>query len=160
MINIDLDDIAQDDPFLDKFNERLNNKKKLYEKRKEYHKRSLKKMKKIYFIISLCSSICSVITSFLVGVNTLDKYSNITIISLIFSLFVSILSTILSTADINNKLLRNKDGMDKFDEMIDEIENFNCQKDVKYEQALQFTKYIVDKENLIAQYEYTGCCFD
>ena len=56
-------------------------------------------------------------------------------------------------------MINQKDMKDKYDELIDELENFKLQQNVTYNQSLTFINQLTEKENLILQYDEDICCF-
>lgn len=153
-------DSPNNDTFIKKLNETLNNKIVNFEHNKNNHIKSKNKHMKLYYIFSNLSSVLSVITSFLVGYSTFENLSPTIVISLVSSLGVSICSAFLTTSNISKKIEDNIEAKNKYSEMISKIRKFNCQRNVNYEECINFLDKIQELEDLLRGYTNESCCFN
>lgn len=138
--------------------EELRVQKITYHERKEKHERFFKKLKCVYYIIGFISVICSTITSFITGIYSLEHQSTLIVISLAFSLIVSILNAVSTFANFISKMNNHKDAINKYMDLISEITKFTLQSS-SYTETRAFIDLITEKESLIRNYEELSCCF-
>lgn len=125
----------------------------------EYHYRTTKKLKRIYYIFGIQTTVYSSIVSFLSGINVYSSFDFFTVAILIFALVSTILNAVMTFSNIVEKLANHRDAYNKYETIRNTIDRFKLKK-INETTAMQFVEIVDSELNYINEYADISCCFE
>lgn len=136
----------------------LNQKSEEFKHKKNMHFSSLRKMKKIYYILGITASISSTMVSFITGIKIDESFDSLILVTLILSLMVSILGSIITFSNIVTKIENHRDCVNKYAMLVYSIDNIKLH-NLSSEEILNFLNILENKIENLSEYEELSCCF-
>ena len=128
-----------------------------YEMKHDAHKKNEVYLKYLYYSLGVISLILSAIASFISGLLTIEGENKLINITLVLSIFISILNGILNFSKFESKIAMHHSDAGQYSHLISDIKSFMLDRNTSYEDKLNYERVILERSKLIQDYELDLC---